>query len=49
MEILGIVAILLIAWIAFKIFFRLTIRLFTCGLLALLIMGVAAYFIFQPF
>jgi hypothetical protein len=48
-EILGIVALLLIAWIAFKIFFRLTIRLFTCGLLALLVVGVVAYFIIQPF
>ncbi|MGD8603817.1 MAG: hypothetical protein PVF49_04505 [Anaerolineales bacterium] len=49
MEILGIVAILLIAWIAFKVIFRLTIRLFTCGLLALVIIGVAAYLIFRPF
>ena len=49
MEFLGIVAILLIALIAFKIIFRLTIRLFTCGLLALLIVGVVGYFIIQAF
>lgn len=39
MELLGIVAVLLIALIAFKLIFKLTIRLFTCGLLALLILG----------
>jgi hypothetical protein len=49
MEILGIVAVLLVAWIAFKIFFRLTIRLFTCGLLALLILGGLAYLATQYF
>lgn len=45
MEIIGIVAVLLIALIAFRVIFKLTIRLFTCGLLALLILGGLAFLI----